>query len=64
MTATNLRVTFRNGQRTTFPSALSAADMASEVGAIARTHGWVRAGETLSFAAADVILIETVEACS
>ena len=57
MTAASLRVTFRNGQRTTFPSALSAAGMASEVGAIARPHGWVRAGETLSFAAADVMAL-------
>lgn len=61
---TNLRVTFRNGQRTVSPSALSAADMASKVGATAILQGWVRAGETTSFAAADVILIETVEARS
>jgi hypothetical protein len=62
-----LRVTFRNGQRTTFPSELSAVEMSELIfkasandGWVHDGPGWIHAGETTAFVAADVILIEVV----
>lgn len=62
---TRLRVTFRNGQRTTFDADATAAELSMMVMAPAwptETPGWLYSDDdATAFRCDDVILIETVD---